>query len=143
MKKPISWPTRGILTLKSINLWKFNIQRNIYSNEASMLRSWHKSGSCPDREIDFDHIKQCKPVPNVILEQYWKLPVMISGNQNIKKRRHHITHKIFPLTTFSNGRSGAGNKQMFNFGLVCDTIFHRFLLLQMLHHRWYFPDIYM
>jgi hypothetical protein len=48
----------------------------------------HKSGSCPGRATDFDHIKQCKPLPNVNSGTVSETSgVMISGNQNKKGKQ--------------------------------------------------------
>jgi hypothetical protein len=60
-----------------------------------------------------------------ILEQYWnfrsRYPV------TIKKKRHHKSRKkIFRVAMFSNGQSGAGNKQFFNFGLMSILSFFTF-----------------
>jgi hypothetical protein len=45
--------------------------------------------------------------------------ITISGNQKEEEKKlSQITQKIFRVATFSNGRSGAGNKPFFNFGLI-------------------------
>ena len=71
---------------------------------------WPKSNSSPGRATDFDHTKQCIPVPNVNSGTDSETSSQDFRHQNFLKRRRQITQKIFPVATFSNGRSGVGNK---------------------------------
>jgi hypothetical protein len=51
---------------------------------------------------------------------------MMSGNQ---KKSSQITHKIFRVATFSNGQSGAGNKQFFLFWPNTTDVFTYLILI--------------
>jgi hypothetical protein len=56
---------------------------------------WHKSGSCPGRATDFDHIKQCKPVPIVNSGTVSETSgVMISCNRSPGSKLLSITMQL-------------------------------------------------